>query len=251
MRAALAPPLLVAAHDPQLSRRAIQSCGALQFLRGKTGKAYPVGTGVGIALTPPCDAYPIDKAQEIVDLTGSPLDADRGSRCRAEIQPTCCAAALAWHEGSVWHDPLTRPLRPTLPGVDGARYGLRGGTMPPALLLAGDGLALAEAHRRSKQPDGRTAAEAFGTALNEEALGHCGPARRRLLCRLRPRPRAGGRSTPARTDRIGSDGRGVGEAVAGRQGTRARQIPVRMVGYATAFDWRCASRSKASRQDKP
>ena len=35
---------------------------------------------------PPGGVYPINKAEEIVDLMGSLLGADRGSRCRAETQ---------------------------------------------------------------------------------------------------------------------------------------------------------------------
>jgi hypothetical protein len=47
-------------------------------------------------MTPPGDGYLIDVAEEIVDLTGSFLDADRGSQCRAETH----AAQLVW-EGSL------------------------------------------------------------------------------------------------------------------------------------------------------
>ena len=41
-------------------------------------------------MTPSGDGYPIDLAEEIIDLAGSFLEADRGSQCRAEthqVQP--------------------------------------------------------------------------------------------------------------------------------------------------------------------
>ena len=37
-------------------------------------------------MTPSGDGYPIDLAEEIIDLAGSFLEADRGSQCRAETQ---------------------------------------------------------------------------------------------------------------------------------------------------------------------
>jgi hypothetical protein len=43
-------------------------------------------------MTPSGDGYPIDLAEEIIDLAGSFLEADRGSQCRAETHPTFASA---------------------------------------------------------------------------------------------------------------------------------------------------------------
>ena len=51
------------------------------------GREYPARTGTpSFAPVPPSDGYPIDVAEGIVDPTGSLLEADRGSQCRAETQ---------------------------------------------------------------------------------------------------------------------------------------------------------------------
>jgi hypothetical protein len=47
-------------------------------------------------MTPSGDGYPIDLAEEIIDLAGSFLEADRGSQCRAETQGELNLARTIW-----------------------------------------------------------------------------------------------------------------------------------------------------------